>query len=64
MQSFEISSDGWADVSCPYCGEGLTVHLDPESLGELVQDCEVCCQPWHMIIDRRTTPHQVRIDIL
>ena len=33
-------------VSCPHCGESVEVVLDPESRGEMVQDCEVCCRPW------------------
>jgi cysteine-rich CPXCG protein len=35
------------DVSCPYCGEPLTVDVD-ESGGRTqtyVEDCAVCCQP-------------------
>lgn len=37
-----------ADVLCPYCGEVISIALDP--LGgesqEYTEDCEVCCQPW------------------
>jgi cysteine-rich CPXCG protein len=39
-------------VQCPYCGEWQSILLDPESVGEMVQDCEVCCEPWHMIVRR------------
>jgi hypothetical protein len=44
--------DGTADtnamVTCPYCGEGVDIALDPGSGArqEYVEDCEVCCQPW------------------
>ena len=33
-------------VSCPYCGEHITVLVD-ESLAEqsYVEDCQVCCRP-------------------
>jgi len=33
--------------SCPYCGEPITMLLDPGSGGdqEYVEDCEVCCNP-------------------
>ncbi|RVU84432.1 CPXCG motif-containing cysteine-rich protein [Leucothrix sargassi] len=35
-----------ATVSCPYCGEGLEVLLDPEDVGqEYIEDCQVCCRP-------------------
>jgi hypothetical protein len=33
-------------VSCPYCGETITVLVDgslPEQ--NYVEDCEVCCRP-------------------
>jgi hypothetical protein len=33
-------------VSCPYCGELVEIYVEPEVRGTLVQDCEVCCQPW------------------
>jgi hypothetical protein len=44
--------DGTADLeataSCPYCGEPVTLALDPGSGEdqEYVEDCPVCCQPW------------------
>jgi len=33
-------------VQCPYCGEEVEVYLEPDVRGSLVQDCEVCCNPW------------------
>lgn len=33
-------------VTCPYCGEELTIYIEPDVRGTLVQDCEVCCNPW------------------
>ena len=33
-------------VSCPYCGENVEVHVEADVAGTLVQDCEVCCNPW------------------
>ena len=33
-------------VSCPYCGEAITVLIDdscPEQ--NYVEDCQVCCRP-------------------
>ena len=35
-----------AEVSCPYCGETITLLLDlsvPEQ--SYIEDCQVCCQP-------------------
>jgi Cysteine-rich CPXCG len=33
-------------VSCPYCGESITVLID-DSMPEqnYVEDCQVCCRP-------------------
>jgi hypothetical protein len=33
-------------VTCPYCGEPVEITVEPDLMGSLVQDCEVCCQPW------------------
>jgi len=33
-------------VTCPYCGEEIELYLEPDIQGDLVQDCEVCCNPW------------------
>lgn len=40
------------DVQCPYCFEWTQVYVDPGSEGEMVQDCEVCCRPWLLIVTR------------
>ena len=34
------------DVWCPYCGEPGEIFVEADVRGTLVQDCEVCCQPW------------------
>lgn len=33
-------------VVCPYCGENVEIYLEADVTGTLVQDCEVCCNPW------------------
>ncbi len=50
-KSKEKSPDS-ADVTCPYCGEALELHVDPDVSGSYVQDCEVCCNPWQITVDR------------
>ena len=35
-------------VICPYCGEEVEIYLEPDLLGTLVQDCEICCRPWQV----------------
>ena len=44
----ELSEAAW--VSCPYCGEGVEVLVDPGGgeVQEYVEDCEVCCRPWQV----------------
>ena len=42
--------DDLVQVQCPYCGEWQEIVLDPESYGEMTQDCEVCCEPWAMTV--------------
>ena len=41
-----------ATVQCPWCWETISLYIDPESQGELVEDCEVCCRPWVLYISR------------
>jgi Cysteine-rich CPXCG len=49
--------DGTADtegeVTCPYCGEAMSVSLDPGSGAhqEYIEDCQVCCQPWRLHVE-------------
>lgn len=38
------------DVQCPYCGEELEIYLEPDVMGTLVMDCEVCCRPWQVFV--------------
>lgn len=39
-------------VQCPYCFQTVEVYVDPETAGEMVQDCEVCCNPWEIFVSR------------
>ncbi len=35
-----------AEVSCPYCGETITLFLDLSVESQsYIEDCSVCCQP-------------------
>jgi hypothetical protein len=38
--------DDYFPVTCPYCGEQVEIYVEPDVEGGLVQDCEVCCNPW------------------
>jgi len=33
-------------IACPYCGETTEIVIELDLRGSLVQDCEVCCNPW------------------
>ena len=48
MQDDDEALSTEADVSCPHCGEPVTIGLDPGggSQQNYVEDCQVCCQPW------------------
>ena len=38
-----------AQISCPFCGETLSILLDlsiPEQ--DYIEDCQVCCQPMQL----------------
>ena len=51
------TADGEAVITCPYCGESVELALDAGSGSrqEYVEDCEVCCRPWRVLVryDRR-----------
>jgi hypothetical protein len=51
-----LSGDGYwnvpIEVQCPYCGERVEIAIEPDVWGNLVQDCEVCCNPWQLTITR------------
>ena len=35
-----------AEISCPYCGETITLFLDLSVESQTyIEDCSVCCQP-------------------
>ena len=39
-------------VTCPYCGEEIEIYVEPDVRGSYVQDCEVCCNPWTVHVER------------
>ena len=40
------------EVICPYCGEAVAIYLERDVSGTFVQDCEVCCNPWQVYVER------------
>ncbi|MES2304319.1 MAG: CPXCG motif-containing cysteine-rich protein [Gemmatimonadota bacterium] len=43
-------ADTEALIRCPYCAEEIEITLDPSggAVQEYVEDCEICCRPWHL----------------
>ena len=34
------------EVDCPFCGEGITILVDPSVARQTyIEDCSVCCRP-------------------
>lgn len=41
-----------ADIACPYCGETITVLVDPSAGAQrYIEDCQVCCRPITMAVE-------------
>lgn len=48
-------------INCPYCGEDVELHLEEDIIGTLVQDCEVCCNPWQIVVRGRGEAREVTV---
>lgn len=48
MEAMEAIQD--RSVECPYCGETVEIALEADLSGDMVVDCEVCCNPWQVRI--------------
>lgn len=51
-------------VECPCCGESVEVVFEADLEGEMVLDCEVCCQPWRLLVVRRGGTVEVSVSSL
>ncbi|MCC7540697.1 MAG: CPXCG motif-containing cysteine-rich protein [Deltaproteobacteria bacterium] len=49
-------------VRCPYCHETCEVWIDIDLEGSFVQDCEVCCRPWVLYV-QRNDEGDVHVDV-
>ncbi|MDH3614753.1 MAG: CPXCG motif-containing cysteine-rich protein [Gammaproteobacteria bacterium] len=39
-------------VHCPFCGESITLVVDPSSGSQsYIEDCHVCCQPMQVTVE-------------
>jgi Cysteine-rich CPXCG len=48
LGQFQFTMDDQFFVTCPYCGESVEIYLESDVRGTLIQDCEVCCNPWRL----------------
>jgi hypothetical protein len=48
-------------ITCPYCGEDVDIYLEADVSGVLVQDCEVCCNPWQLRVTRDGPERHVEV---
>lgn len=48
----EVVLQSEAEVTCPFCGETSLLGLDAGGgeAQEYVEDCPVCCRPWHVSV--------------
>ena len=38
-------------IQCPYCGESISVLIDPTEAGmNYIEDCQVCCRPIEFLV--------------
>lgn len=49
-------------IMCPYCGEVNEIYLERDVSGTLVQDCQVCCNPWRLRISGRGEERTVDVE--
>lgn len=54
------------DVICPHCGKRVEHLLDPGGGAhqEYVEDCEVCCRPWFVILNWDGSAASVQVEPL
>jgi hypothetical protein len=48
-------------VTCPFCGEQVEIYVEPDVHGSFVQDCEVCCNPWRILVSGRDDDRVVHL---
>jgi hypothetical protein len=42
----------WADLHCPYCGEGFETAVDVSAGShDTIEDCPVCCHPIELHVE-------------
>ena len=40
------------DIGCPFCGERISVLIDPSpGAQDYIEDCQVCCRPIRIVVE-------------
>ena len=53
-----------AEVVCPWCLERVELFVDPDTRGRLVEDCEICCRPWDVRVERDELTGELAVAVL
>ncbi|MDX1583456.1 MAG: CPXCG motif-containing cysteine-rich protein [Thermoanaerobaculia bacterium] len=40
------------EIPCPWCGETNLISVEADVFGEMIEDCEICCQPIQLNVRR------------
>ena len=40
------------ELSCPWCSAPVSFVLAADEMGQFTEDCEVCCRPWRVRVER------------
>ena len=49
-------------ITCPYCGAQVEIYVESDVHGSLVQDCEVCCNPWTLRVSGHGDERYVSVE--
>jgi len=63
----EDDSEGFGEaayerVQCPWCWQFMDIFVESDLHGEWVQDCEVCCRPWVIRVNRTEGEKWISVD--
>ena len=58
---YSLPVDTHFSITCPYCGEVVDLYFEEDVQGSMVQDCEVCCRPWTVRVERDGSERQVTV---
>ena len=48
-------------ITCPFCAEQVEIYIEEDVTGAFIQDCEVCCNPWRVLVSGRGDNRSVHV---